>query len=518
MVDGLRVEGVPLLTGVLDAAPDGIVVVDGDGVVVAANRQAETMFGYGPEELLGSPVERLVPERHRAAHPQHRIAYAHDRRKRPMGAGLALHGVRRDGTEFPVDIALSTMDVDGRPVVLAAVRDTSERTALMDELRRARDQADAANRAKSEFLSRMSHELRTPLNAILGFAQLLELDELDTDQQESVALIRRAGTHLLNLINEVLDISRVEAGNMALSLEPVTLEQVLRESLELITSQARNRQITLAHPDLSTCTEVVRADAQRLKQVLVNLLSNAVKYNRVGGRVDLDWSRHGDRVRIRVRDTGAGIPAHLRSRVFTPFDRLGAEHGDVEGSGVGLALAHRLMIAMAGSLWLDAEVVGGAAFCLELPADRLPEDVAAPHAVVPATSLATVLYVEDNLSNLRLVERIVARRPGWRLIHALHGTLGLELARSQRPRLVLLDLHLPDMPGQEVLAALQADPVTRDLPVHVVSADATPGMRTRLRQAGASGYLTKPVDVRQLLALLDEHAGTDDGTHDVAGG
>jgi PAS domain S-box-containing protein len=490
----------------LEVAPDGIVVADPDGMIVSVNAQAEKMFGYDDGELVGRPVEDLVPHRHREVHPVHRRSYAEDPRKRPMGAGLSLHGVRRDGSEFPVDIALSTIDLSGSPVVLAAVRDVSERSALVSQLRAARDLADAANRAKSEFLSRMSHELRTPLNAILGFAQLLDLDDLPADQRESVALIRRAGTHLLDLINEVLDISRVESGNMPLSLEPVALRQVIEESLELITAQARTRGITVAHPDLPSCQAVVRADAQRLKQVMVNLLSNAVKYNRIAGRIDIDWTATADLVTVRVRDTGPGVPEHLRHRVFVPFDRLGAEHTDVEGSGVGLALSQRLMAAMSGSLVLDPHSANGAAFILQLPSDTLPSGpVAARPAVYRATAQSTVLYVEDNLSNLRLIERVVARRPSWRLLHALHGTLGLELARAQLPDLVLLDLHLPDLPGEKVLAALKTHAETRSIPVYVVSADATPGQRRRLLHAGAAGYLTKPIDIRQLLDLLDTH-------------
>ncbi|HEX2807194.1 MAG TPA: PAS domain-containing sensor histidine kinase, partial [Kineosporiaceae bacterium] len=324
MTQDTRSGEIVALQQLLEAAPDGIVVADPAGTIVSVNAHAEGMFGYDAGELVGRPVEQLVPQRVRATHPVHRKTYAEDPRKRPMGAGLTLHGVRRDGSEFPVDIALSSIDLAGRPVVLAAVRDVSERSALVSQLRAARDVADAANQAKSEFLSRMSHELRTPLNAILGFAQLLELDELSTDQLESLALIRRAGTHLLDLINEVLDISRVESGNMPLSVEPVGLRQVIEESLELVTSQARARGITVAHRDLAGCDAVVRADAQRLKQVIVNLLSNAVKYNRIAGRIDVDWAAEGDRVMVRVRDTGPGVPEQLRHRVFVPFDRLGA--------------------------------------------------------------------------------------------------------------------------------------------------------------------------------------------------
>jgi PAS domain S-box-containing protein len=508
MTDTSTIAEMHVLERVLEAAPDGLVVVDPHGAIVSANRQAEEMFGFAGGELAGLRVERLVPPRHRAAHPGHRADYALDPRKRPMGAGLSLQGVRRDGSEFPVDIALSSVQLAGRPIVLAAVRDVSERSALMSELRVARDLADAANWAKSEFLSRMSHELRTPLNAILGFAQLLELDELAPDQRESVGLIRRAGSHLLDLINEVLDLSRVESGSLAVSLEPVALRQVIEESLELVRSQARERAITLAHADLSGCHLVVRADAQRLKQVMVNLLSNAVKYNRVAGRIDIDWERVGDdRVVVRVRDTGPGIAEHLRHRVFVPFDRLGAEHTDVQGSGVGLALSQRLMAAMRGTLGMDAQARVGAAFVLELPADDLALEAGSGRSGrAERVSRSCVLYIEDNLSNLRLVERIVARRPGWRLVHALHGTLGLELARGQHPDLVLLDLHLLDLPGEKVLDALRADPTTESVPVYVVSADATPGQRRRLLRAGADGYLTKPIDVRQLLDLLDLHA------------
>jgi PAS domain S-box-containing protein len=496
------------LEGLLTAAPDGIVVVGTDGVIIAVNAQAEAMFGYPHGALAGHAVEELIPTRLRETHPNHRADYARDPRKRPMGAGLSLHGIRQDGTEFPVDIALNSIDFGGRTVVLAAVRDMTERNALISELQKARDQADAANQAKSEFLSRMSHELRTPLNAILGFAQLLELDDLTADQRESAGLIRRAGTHLLDLINEVLDISRVESGKMALSVEPVMLRQMIEESLELIGPMARERGITVAHADLSGCAEVVEADAQRLKQVLVNLLSNAVKYNRAGGRIDVAWGHRDGQVGVRVRDTGPGIPESVRHRVFVPFDRLGAEHTDTVGSGVGLALSQRLMTAMGGTLALDAATVAGASFTLALPAAALhPASAAArPASEHGRRPHLTVLYIEDNLSNLRLVERVVARAGSWRLVHALHGTLGLELARSDPPDVILLDLHLPDLSGDQVLAALKDDPLISDVPVYVVSADATPGQRRRLVQAGATGYLTKPIDIRQLLDILDLHS------------
>lgn len=531
----------------LDGAPDAVVLTDAEGMILLVNKQAEVLFGYPRAQLLGRSVEQLIPDGLRERHPAHRARYAVDPRTRPMGAGLDLRARRRDGSEFPVDIALSSFVTErGELVVTAAVRDVTDRAELERQLRRSREEAVAANVAKSEFLSRMSHELRTPLNAVLGFAQLLELDELSPEQQEAVSQIGRAGRHLLNLINEVLDISRIESGQLTLSREPVSLRQVVQETLPLVQPLAAARRITLAHPDLAGCGQYLMADHQRLKQVLINLLSNAVKYNRNGGRVDLDWSvepvqqpgpdgsqvRKGPAgpdgpaaradgegtvppgaraaggegtVRVFVRDTGPGIPASHLPRLFTPFDRLGAEHLDVDGSGVGLAISLRLVEAMGGRLEVDSREGRGSTFTVVLEAAEeawRDEDLLAFPVPQPRSS-RVVLYVEDNLSNLRLMERVVARRPSWRLVHALHGSLAVDLARGQGADLVLLDLHLPDMPGMEVLARLRADPATRHVSVHIVSADATRSQKERLLEAGADGYLTKPIEVSELLGVLD---------------
>src|SRR5664279_5369122 len=298
------------------------------------------IIGFDPTLMKGAPVESALQR----IHPDDRDGVMADYWQRAATGQPAQAEMRIVQPSGEIRwLGFTTHPVQpepGTPALAAGtIEDITVRKIAEAALQSARRDAERANRAKSEFLSRMSHELRTPLNAILGFAQLLELDDLSTDQSESVALIRRAGTHLLDLINEVLDISRVESGNMPLSVEPVGLRQVIEESLELVSAQARARGITVAHPDLSSCDAVVRADAQRLKQVMVNLLSNAVKYNRIAGRIDIDWSMVRDRVQVRVRDTGPGVPEQLRHRVFVPFDRLGAEHTDIEGSGVGLALS-----------------------------------------------------------------------------------------------------------------------------------------------------------------------------------
>jgi signal transduction histidine kinase/ActR/RegA family two-component response regulator len=380
----------------------------------------------------------------------------------------------------------------------------------------ARRSAEQASAAKNEFLSRMSHELRTPLNAVLGFAQLLEMD-LPPEQQEPVAQIRRAGRHLLDLINEVLDIAKIEGGHLTLSTETVRVTDLIEEALELMAPIAAARDVTVRAVPAHVCSCHVRADRQRAKQVLLNLMSNAVKYNRPGGTVSLRCRvRDGQTAALEVMDTGIGIPAEDLGRMFMPFERLAAAQSDIEGTGVGLALSQRLAIAMGGQIEVISAVGEGSTFTLTLPigADPLEGHIppqpkptrvwsASPAEAAPPVHVHTVLSIEDNLANTRLLQQIVARRPHWRIVTAPQGRLGLDLAAADPPQLVLLDLHLPDMTGAQVLRHLKATRATAGVPVVIVSADATPGQVRRLRSIGASGYLTKPVHVPDILALLD---------------
>lgn len=381
--------------------------------------------------------------------------------------------------------------------------------------KRAEEEAVAANLAKSEFLSRMSHELRTPLNAILGFSQLLELDSLTPEQAENVSYIAKAGRHLLELIDEILDISRIESGRITISPEPVAVGDLLTELAALVGPLADGRKVSLDATD-ATCSSHVLADRQRLRQVLLNLLSNAVKYNREGGSVAVRCGPVGaDRMRIAVIDTGYGIaPEHL-DRLFRPFERLGAEQGAIEGTGMGLALSKGLVEAMGGSIGVDTTLDVGSTFWVELGLVEGPVERYERTRVVGGESPVerprrVVLQIEDNLSNQKLVERIVSLRPSYELMTAMQGRLGIELAREHRPDLILLDLHLPDLAGHEVLRLLKAHPDTWAIPVVVVSADATRAQVKRMGEAGVFGYLTKPLDVAEFLAVLDRAVGVDD--------
>jgi PAS domain S-box-containing protein len=405
-----------------------------------------------------------------------------------------------------------TDDSDGRVVaVLGYVIDIDDRRQAERAQREAQEAAEVANRSKSEFLSRMSHELRTPLNAVLGFGQLLEIEELSDVQRDAVDHILKGGRHLLDLINEVLDISRIEAGELSLSPEPVLAADIVQEALDLMRPLADQRGVQLVVNGSGGCACYVYADRQRVKQVLLNLLSNAVKYNRPRGSIAVACEQpDAARVRITVTDTGMGIPAERLGLLFSPFERLGAEQTGEEGTGIGLALSRRLAETMGGTLEAVSTLGQGSTFTLDLPRvegpveryERLNGET--QPAAEPAAQHQIVLHIEDNLSNLTLIERILAQRAGVEVVAAMHGRLGLELAREHHPVLVLLDLHLPDMSGEQVLQRLRDDPETASIPVVIISADATPGQTQRLLSAGASAYLTKPIEVRELLRLLDD--------------
>ncbi len=429
--------------------------------------------------------------------------------------GMNAENARRLGAGLPLEPIIYAGDEIGR-VAESHLRAEELLASRAAELTTARDEAMRATQAKNSFLSSTSHELRTPLNSILGFTQLLQMSELSEEHADGVERILSAGRHLLALINELIDIARIESGDLSLALEPVLVRPVIAESSQLTSPIAAERSIRIiqdcAHPALA-----VRADRQRLTQVLVNLISNAVKYNHRDGDVTISCHEHGTgQASIVVSDTGPGISQENIARIFIPFERLGAERTAVEGTGIGLPLARALTEAMNGQLTATSNP-GGSAFTVSLP--RAPDLVhvpalglapgspaARPHALAGAS--ISILYIEDNPANVEVVARYLHGRPNTRLRSETSGRAGLERAVRDRPDIILLDLHLPDLHGDQVLSELKAQPATTDIPVVVLSADASHGVIRRLLAAGALGYLTKPIELAELGELLDTFAVT----------
>jgi signal transduction histidine kinase/L-asparagine transporter-like permease/ActR/RegA family two-component response regulator len=477
--------------------------------------QAAKRLAGSAERLAGGTLADLTRAMQALARGDLEAAHARkDVVELPVYSRDELGEMARTFNTMQREIARAAVALDGARNGIASAnarleRHADEQAKLARSEQQARQQVELANRAKSEFLSRVSHELRTPLNAILGFGQLLEMSDLDEQQQGNIAHVQRGGEHLLDLVNQVLQISRTESGERHLPLEPVQLSAIIAQAIDLVTPIAEARRITLAacHADGDAW---VRADLQHLKQVLLNLLSNAIKYNHDHGHVKVRIERSGDRrVSVVVDDDGPGIAAELMERLFTPFDRLGAEQTSVEGTGLGLALTKSFVEAMGGSIRVDSEPTRGTAFTIELdeaePGLRLGAGAADDESRYAGISRPRrVLCIEDNPTNLELLEQILRQRPEIALLTAVQGTIGVELARQHHPDLVLLDLHLPDMSGEQVLKRLRDIPETKHVPVVVVSADATPDHIERLLAAGVRSYLTKPVDVAELLRVVDD--------------
>ena len=492
------------LKAILDHTSTVVFLKDTAGHYLLVNKQFERLFCVSQESTRGKTAYELFDREIADS------SSADDRKVLETGQQFEFEDTaeQSDGTHTYISRKFPLLDSAGNCYAVCGIAtDITERARTEKALKAAKEEADRASQTKSEFLSRMSHELRTPMNAILGFAQLLELDQLTTDQHESVDHIIRGGRHLLELINEILDISRIEAGRLALSIEPVEFGEVFRETINLMGPLAADRDLRLSSSPI--CASYILADRQRLKQVLINLVSNAIKYNRIGGSVTIFCTAVNERLRIEIKDTGAGIPADRISELFTPFARLGAERSAVEGTGLGLAVARRLVEAMDGAIGVESASGKGSTFWIEFPITESPliredlvENKPAAEAIRP-TEKRCVLYIEDNLSNLRLIEHVLALRPAVKLISARTAQDGLQLAEVHTPDLILLDLNLPDMHGHEVLRQLRNGPTGTDVPVIVVSADAMATQKDRLLEAGAADYLTKPLDIKKFLETLD---------------
>jgi len=644
-LDGGSHSSATLYRRLLETSPDAVLVVDGTGRILFANQQAEELFAYSVDELLGQSVEMLVPQRLRAGHAIHRAQYATAPHPRSMGSGLALFGQRRNGAEFPVEISLSPMTIEGQTLFSANIRDITERrrnesdlrrlqaqllsavesiqgafalfdaadrlvvcnsayrqiiarllpdevvgrgfgelidasiasgtfdlndttpadlarrwseyhanpsgsleakmssgehlriierrtadggvVATMwdmtdevgreDELRNAHALAEAASAAKTEFLASMSHELRTPLNAILGFAQLLQRDKktpLTTRQQERVDHVLRGGEHLLRLIDDVLDLARIEAGRVLISLEPVNLGDVLTEVKDTLDPMATRTNVALEIDSIEPPARQVLADRTRLSQILMNFGSNAIKYGRSGGKARFCVERHEGIARISVIDDGMGIALEKQAVIFQPFQRAGQEAGPIEGTGIGLVITKRLAELMHGSVGFESAEGRGSCFWIELPIHRLSQvDTEAPmlNESLNESTLCgregpryCIVYIEDNPSNIAFMQDLLADFERVELLTAPNAEIGIELVRARRPDIVIMDINLPGMSGFEATRKLAAWPETRGVPVIALSAAAMGRDASRLAGAGFYRYLTKPVKVDELTRVLDE--------------
>jgi PAS domain S-box-containing protein len=495
---------------------DALMTTNPSGIITDVNKQMEALTGCTRDELIGAPFKNYFTDPERA---EMTIKLVLSEKK---VTNYELTARARDGKETVVSYNATTFYDRDRKLqgVFAAARDVTERKRLDQilqeknvELEGAKSTAEKANLAKSDFLSSMSHELRTPLNAILGFAQLMQSDTPPptASQTESIEQILQAGWYLLELINEILDLALIESGKLSMSSEPVSLAEVMLECQAMIEPQAQKQGITLKFPRFdNTC--FVRGDRTRIKQILVNLVSNAIKYNCEHGSVDVTWTTLApERIRVSIQDTGAGLSPEQTAQLFQPFNRLGQETGDTEGTGIGLVVTRRLIELMGGTIGVESTVGVGSVFSIEMTLTSAPDfkDAGAELGVnVPLHGETgpehyTLLYVEDNPANLKLVERLISRRPDMRLLTAVNGRLGVELAAGRQPEVILMDINLPDISGFEALKILRAGAATASIPVIALSANAMPRDIEKGLKAGFLRYLTKPIKVNEFMDALD---------------
>ena len=520
-----------LQNAILTSANFSIIATDEKGIIQLFNVGAERMLGY----LAAEVVNKINPSD--IHDPQEVVARAQAlslelattitpgfealsfKASRGIEDIYELTYVCKDGSRFPAIVSITALRDDYGEIIgyLLIGTDNSVRKQVELELNEAMAAAEKANLAKSDFLSSMSHELRTPLSAILGFAQLMESGSpLPTvSQKRSIDQILKAGWYLLELINEILDLAQIESGKLSLSPEPISLAEIMDECQAMIEPQAKKRDIRMTFPELKF-RYFVKADRTRVKQVLINLLFNAVKYNKVGGAVVVDCTAStAERIRISVKDTGEGLTPDKLTQLFQPFNRLGKETGIEEGTGIGLMVSKRLVELMNGEIGVESTVGVGSVFWFELNLTTEPQSAVAavePTAVGQAqvqndAQLRTLLYVEDNPANLMLVEDLIARRPDIRLLSAIDGNRGVEIARASRPDVILMDINLPGISGIQALKILRADPATAHIPVVALSANAIPRDIEKGLEAGFFRYLTKPIKVNEFMDALDVALG-----------
>ncbi len=515
-----------LQNAILTSANFSIIATDEKGIIQLFNVGAERMLGYQAAEVVNrinpsdihDPAEVSARARALSAELGTTIAPGFEalafKASRGIEDNYELTYICKDGSRFPAIVSITALrdDADGIIGYLLIGTDNSVRKQVEMKLQRAMAAAENANLAKSDFLSSMSHELRTPLSAILGFAQLMDsgTPTPTPSQKRSLDQILKAGWYLLDLINEILDLALIESGKLLLSLEPISLAEVIGECQSMVEPQAHKRDINVSFPHFDA-PHFVKADRTRVKQVLINLLSNAIKYNRLGGTVVVDCTATPSaRIRICIRDSGEGLTPGQLAQLFQPFNRLGRAASVEEGTGIGLVVCKRLIESMGGVIGVESTVGAGSSFWIEM--DQTAErqslaDVAAPIAgthIDANTAARTLLYVEDNPANLMLVEDLITRRGDLRMLTALDGITGVAIARMEKPDVILMDINLPGITGIKAMKLLAADPSTTNIPVIALSANAIPRDIKVGLEAGFFRYLTKPIKVNEFMDTLDD--------------
>ena len=499
------------LSRAIEQSPVTVMITDVQGKIEYVNPKFSQVSGYSSDEVMGRSPSILKSGNHDV-----------DFYKEMWSTILQgdewrgeFHNRRKDGQLYWELATISPLrNRDGKTTHFIAIKeDITERKKAEAELRRAKEEAEAANRAKSDFLSHMSHELRTPMTAILGFAQLLESvseESLSERQNDCIQEILNAGYHLMELINEVLDLSSIESGKLSLSIETISIEPLIKECISLILPLADKNGIKVSENSHDCKNHLVCADKTRLKQILLNLLSNAVKYNKEGGEVRLECRMEGEKfVRISVTDTGEGFPEEQYMQLFEPFKRLVSDRRkSIEGTGIGLSISKNLIQLMGGSLGVDSSPGEGSTFWIDIVMDKskvLHESgTDSEEQETEEPQKHTLLYVEDNISNLKLVTQILARRSDIVMITAQTGKLGLDLAYAHQPDVILLDIMLPDMDGYQMVEHLRSREETQSTPLVALSANAMPRDIERGLKAGFTHYLTKPLNINQFMSVMDE--------------